>query len=85
MRRPLEGFAGIGFQFGAIEALTSLEYVALEKRECVRAAGLLTQAISQARATGFRSGLPDCLNGPAGIAVQQGDLSRAARLYGAAH
>jgi predicted ATPase/DNA-binding SARP family transcriptional activator len=84
LRRAWEGFAGIGFQFGAIETLTSLGYVALEKQEYGRARELLTQAISQARAIGFRSSLPDCLNGLAGIAVQQGDLPRAARLYGAA-
>jgi tetratricopeptide (TPR) repeat protein len=84
LHRALEAFSSIGFEFGAIEALTSLGYVALEKGECGRARELLVQAISQAKATGFRSGLPDCLNGLAGIAVQQGDLPRAARLYGAA-
>jgi predicted ATPase len=84
LQRALEGFAGIGFQFGAIETLTSLGYVALEKQEYGRAGELLAQAIEGAVAIGFHAGLPDCLKGLAGIAVQQGAPTRAARLYGAA-
>jgi tetratricopeptide (TPR) repeat protein len=84
LQRALEGFTGIGFQFGAIETLTSLGYVALEKQEYGRARELLDQAIERAVAIGFHSGLPDCLKGLAGVAVQQGALTRAARLYGAA-
>ena len=84
LQRALEGFSGIGFQFGAVETLTSLGYVALEKQEYGRARELLAQASEQARAIGFHAELPDCLKGLAGVAVQQGAMSRAARLYGAA-
>ena len=44
----------------------------------------LAQAIAEAEAIGFRAGLTDCLHGLAALALQEGDLLRAARLFGAA-
>jgi predicted ATPase/DNA-binding SARP family transcriptional activator len=84
LRAALRTFAEIGFQFGWIETLTSLGYISLGKQVPARAKGLFEQAIGGAIAMGFRSELPDCLNGLAGVALQQDELLQAARLYGAA-
>jgi hypothetical protein len=56
----------------------------LEKQDAGRARRLFAQAAEQSITIGFRSELPDCLNGLAGVALQENDLRRAAQLYGAA-
>jgi non-specific serine/threonine protein kinase len=82
LQAALTGFAQDGFHFGSIETRVALGYLALEKQETSRASGLFAQAAEQA--IGFRSELPDCLNGLAGVALLENDLRRAAQLFGAA-
>jgi non-specific serine/threonine protein kinase len=84
LQAALTGFAQDGFHFGSIETRVALGYLALEKQETSRASGLFAQAAEQAIAIGFRSELPDCLNGLAGVALLENDLRRAAQLFGAA-
>jgi predicted ATPase/DNA-binding SARP family transcriptional activator len=82
LQAALETFAG--FRFGSIMTLTDLGYTALEKQDAGRARSFFGQAAEQSVAIGFRSELPDCLNGLAGGALLEDDLRRAAQLYGAA-
>jgi len=83
LQAALAAFSEIGFQFGSIETLVALGYIALEKQDTGRARCLFEQAAEQSFAIGFESELPDCLNGLAGVALQENDLLRAARLHGA--
>ena len=84
LQAALETFTEIAFVFGRIEALTALGYAALERKQPGQARTWLAQAIAEAEDIGFGSGLTDCLNGQAGIALQEGEPLRAARLYGTA-
>jgi predicted ATPase len=84
LQAALTGYVQDGFRFGSIETLVALGYIALEKQEARRARDLFAQAAEQSLAIGFRSELPDCLNGLAGVAMHLQDLPRAARLFGVA-
>jgi len=84
LQAALTGFVQDGFRFGSIETLVALGYLALEKQEAGRARDFFARAAEQSIAIGFRSELPDCLNGLAGVALLENDLRRAAQLYGAA-
>ena len=84
LHTSLDSFTEMGWTFGRIETLTALGYVALEREHLRQARTWLMQAIAEAQSVGFSSGLVDCLNGMGGLALQEGDPLRAARLYGAA-
>jgi hypothetical protein len=84
LQMALQTFAEIHFPFGRIEALTALAYLALERKAPPQARAWLAQAMAEAEAIGFRSGLTDLLHGFAALALQGGDLLCAARLFGAA-
>jgi predicted ATPase/DNA-binding SARP family transcriptional activator len=84
LQAALAAFERVKFRFGSIETLVALGYIALEKQEAGRARDLFHQAAEQSIAIGFESELPDCLNGLAGVALQESDLPRAAQLFSAA-
>jgi tetratricopeptide (TPR) repeat protein len=82
LQAALELFTALGYRFQRIETMTSLGYIALEKKEYRSARELLHRSLEEAISIGFRSGFADCLNGLAAVA-QQKDCRRAARLYSA--
>jgi hypothetical protein len=58
--------------------------MALLQREFDRASALYRESLTMWSKMGGRRGIAECLEGTAGLALAQGDLSRAARLYAAA-
>jgi predicted ATPase/DNA-binding CsgD family transcriptional regulator len=68
-----------------IDALFTLGYLMLNKKDPPRSRYYFGLAIDQSMAIGFEAKMPDLLNGLAALAVQQGQWARAGRLYGASN
>src|SRR5262249_45065689 len=83
--RALTLFQDLDNKPGVVHTTFTLGLLAHQRGEFVLASILQRQALSLSREVGDSRGICWCLEGLAALACAQGELNRAARLFGAAH